>query len=311
MLSHYQKPTRKEQFQQVGVLAPELWVHADNPSHEELTRLIDYYKLDANIVSDVTDTNELPRSERSGVNLYVFLRAAVMSRHGQAITSPLLAIVTPSAFITITMSGALTAANVIEASKKREFGTRDGAAMLLSTIEAITAQYHGLIGHTSNYIQDIKHKLQNHEVGNRDFVHFVTIEDNLNEYNLCLQDMLVVVERLAENTHKLFKPGELEELEDTRLYMRQLTSAVTSHIQTITSIRNAYSTIANNTLNLRMKTLTVFTVLIALPNVFYGMYGMNVALPFQSAPWAYGVIVLFTIFLIFTVYWLAKRYRLF
>lgn len=311
MLSFYQKPTHKDDFQQVGTLAPDLWVHADNPTPDEFHQLIDYYKLDANIVRDVRDSNELPRSEQSGDSLYIFLRAAVRSRHGQAITSPLLAIIAPSAFITITVSGALTPTDIITASQRRELRTSDGASMFLTVIEAVTAQYQDLVGHTGNYIQDIKHKLQNHEVGNRDFIHFVTIEDNLNEYQFCLQDMLVVTERLAENTHKLFKPRELEELDDTKLYIKQLVSAVSSHSQTINSIRNAYSTIANNTLNQRMKTLTAFTVLIALPNVFYGMYGMNIALPFQDAPWAYGVIVLFTILLIFGIYTLAKRYRLF
>lgn len=311
MLRLYQKPTHRDDFQQVGTLARELWVHADNPTPDELARLVDYYKLDPNIVRDINDGNELPRSEWSGDGLYVFLRAAVHSRHGQAITSPLLAVVAPSGFITITISGALMPSDIIAASGRRALRTSDGAAMLLAVMEAITAQYQDLVGHTGNYIQDIRHKLQNHEVGNRDFIHFVTIEDNLNEYQFCLQDMLVVTERLGENAHKVFKARELEELDDTKLYMKQLVSAVASHTQTINSIRNAYSTIANNTLNQRMKTLTVFTVLIALPNVFYGMYGMNIALPFQDAPWAYAVIVFFTVLLIFAVYSIAKRYRLF
>jgi len=77
------------------------------------------------------------------------------------------------------------------------------------------------------------------------------------------------------------------------------------------SIRNAYSTIADNSLNIRIKKLTVLTVLITLPNVFFGMYGMNVLLPFQDSPWAYGVIVGFTGILILLVYVLAKRFRLF
>jgi Mg2+ and Co2+ transporter CorA len=60
-----------------------------------------------------------------------------------------------------------------------------------------------------------------------------------------------------------------------------------------------------------MKTLTVLTILIALPNVFYGMYGMNVSLPFADQPWAYAVVVLFTFVLIIAVYLLARRFRIF
>ena len=60
-----------------------------------------------------------------------------------------------------------------------------------------------------------------------------------------------------------------------------------------------------------MKTLTVFTVLITLPNVFYGMYGMNIALPFANAPWAYAAIVGFTFVLILAVFMIAKKLRIF
>ena len=56
-----------------------------------------------------------------------------------------------------------------------------------------------------------------------------------------------------------------------------------------------------------MKTLTVLTLLVALPNVFYGMYGMNVALPFAEEPWAYGFVVLFTILVVIAVFVLAKK----
>ena len=86
---------------------------------------------------------------------------------------------------------------------------------------------------------------------------------------------------------------------------------VAANTQTINSIQNAYSTIANNVLNQRMKVLTAITILLAIPNVFYGMYGMNIALPFQGEPWAYPVIVSFTVALIGVIYIVAKKLRLF
>jgi magnesium transporter len=60
-----------------------------------------------------------------------------------------------------------------------------------------------------------------------------------------------------------------------------------------------------------MKALTAITILLAIPNVFYGMYGMNITLPFQGEPWAYPVITSFTVLLILLVMFVAKRLRLF
>jgi magnesium transporter len=311
MIHCYKKHSAAEPFQEVRTPVHNTWVHVDQPSPEELSHLVEQFGLDANIVRDVSDRGELPRAEFGGDNLYVFLRPATRSKRGGVVSYPLLAIITPTVFITITSSVHLTFQDFITAANDHQIRTNDRAELLLLVMNTINGQYESLVQHTGNYIQDIRHKLQNHEVGNQDFVHFVTIEDNLNEYQVNLQDMLTVTDRLSDNIHKLFATHTLEELDDAKLYIKQLLSSVASHNQTITSIRNAYSTIANNTLNQRMKTLTVFTVLIALPNVFYGMYGMNVPLPFQESPWAYGVIVLFTVMLIFGVYGLAKRFRVF
>ena len=78
----------------------------------------------------------------------------------------------------------------------------------------------------------------------------------------------------------------------------------------INSIRNAYTTISNNQLNRRMKSLTLLTLLVALPNVFYGMFGMNVALPFADEPWAYAVITGFTLLIVSLAYLIMRRLRI-
>ena len=96
------------------------------------------------------------------------------------------------------------------------------------------------------------------------------------------------------------------------VYKRQLLMAVESYSGRVESIRSAYGTVANNTLNQRMKTLTVFTVMIALPNLFYGMYGMNVdGLPFHDMPWGYLFVLGLSVFITLLTFAIAKRLRIF
>jgi magnesium transporter len=310
MLRYYNKQSATEDFRLVHQSGDAVWAHAEQPTDEELKTLTDEYALDPNIVRDLRDMHELPRMEYGNQQLYVFLRTVQRTKHGEVLSTPLLAVVTPKSFVTLAVSNALTERKIIDASHAT-IKTSDLGSLLLSVFAAVSSDYEFQIHRTGKYIKDIGHRLRTHEVNNADFVHFVTIEDNLNEYSLNLTGMLAVAERLRDNKHQQFSSKDTEALEDVILHIRQLISTVGSHSQSITSIRNAYSTIANNTLNQRMKTLTVLTVLITLPNVFYGMYGMNITLPFAEEPWAYGVIVGFTIFLIFLVYTLAKRFRVF
>jgi magnesium transporter len=69
--------------------------------------------------------------------------------------------------------------------------------------------------------------------------------------------------------------------------------------------------IANNSLNQRIKALTVLMALIALPGVFFGMYGMNVALPFQHQPWAYAAIASVSVLVTLGVFLFAKKRGIF
>ena len=122
---------------------------------------------------------------------------------------------------------------------------------------------------------------------------------------------MTVVGQLEANRRQLFNLRDIEAFGDIILHARQLLVAIGSSAQTIDSIQNAYSTIANNTLNQRMKVLTTITILLAVPNVFYGMYGMNIGLPFQGEQWAYIAIMGVTLLLILLTLLLAKRFRLF
>ena len=189
--------------------------------------------------------------------------------------------------------------------------TERPAGVFSANLAYIISQYEQRVHLLTEQISDARRRLSRHEVENSDFIKFVAIEDTLNEYRSSLEGMSRVITQLMENRRHLFKTRDLEALEDVDLHIRQVLVAISSSTHTISSIQNAYSTVANNTLNQRMKALTAITILLAIPNVFYGMYGMNIALPFQGEPWAYPVITSFTVLLILLVMFVAKRLRLF
>lgn len=304
MLKYYVKRSRGETFDRVANPPRDnVWVHGDMVEEADIDQLIQLYGFDRNILRDVLDKNELPRVEMRDGDLYVFVRTVQRAKRGLVVTTPVLLAVRDSVFINISTT-ALSEHDLITPSKFVQ--PFDTTSLLLSTFAAIVNEYELLMQRTSRYIFDTGRRLRTHEVTNDDFVKFVTVEDNLNEYHMNLSSMLVVTERLRET---LSDSDDAEAVEDIKLYIRQLLVATDSYNQSITSIRNAYSTIANNVLNRRMKILTVLTLLVALPNVIYGMYGMNIPLPYQTQPLAYPIIVVASILIVFIVYILAKRFK--
>ena len=306
MLKYYVKHSEAEQYQQVSTPPKaSAWIHGEGVDETDLRLLSTTYGMNYNILRDVLDVNELPRVEMHEDGLYVFVRTAQRGKHGQVVTTPVLLAVKDDVFVNVSVA---TTTDYKLATPVLSAGDTSTTGLLLGMFATVVSEYEALMQRTARHIFNTGRRLRTHEVTNQDFITFVTVEDNLNEYRMNLSGMLVVAERLKDAYRE---PKDHEAIEDVLLYIRQLLVSIDSHNQTITSIRNAYGTIANNVLNQRMKTLTVFTVLIALPNVFYGMYGMNVALPFQDSPWAYGAIVLFTVIVLFSVYLLAKKLKVF
>lgn len=267
--------------------------------------LSERYGFNLNVFRDVLDQNELPRVEVRNDILYVFLRSATRGRHGRVTTTPVLLAIKKDIFVSLSIA---SVAEYDHAVSGVPIALHDTNSLMLGTIATIVNQYEELMQHTARSIHDTGQRLRTHEVTNDDFIRFATVEDNLNEYKMNLEGMLVVAERLKE---VFVTNGDAEAIEDICLYIRQLRVALRSYGQTIISIRNAYGTIANNVLNQRMKTLTVLTLLIALPNVFYGMYGMNVSLPFADQPWAYMAILVLTIVVVVLVFAIARKKNIF
>lgn len=306
MLKYYVRRSSGEAYQPVTTPpADNVWIHGEAVSYDDLHSLSHMYGMDINVLRDVLDINELPRVEVHPTDgLYVFVRMVQRGKHGKIITTPVLMVVKDSVFVNV--STALTSDPKL--AKPGVAQSKDTVSLLLSSFAAVIGEYEELMQRTARYVHDTGQRLRSHEVTNEDFIKFVTIEDNLNEYLMNLNSMMVVAERLREI---LRDSEDTEAIEDILLYIRQLIVSIQSHNQSITSIRNAYGTIANNVLNQRMKTLTALTLLIALPNVFYGMYGMNIGLPYQDYPFVYPIIVASSLVVVLLVFIMGRKRGIF
>lgn len=307
MLHYYAKKSFNEEPQLVDTAPTErAWVYGSEVTDEELAHLTEHYQLDGNILNDVRDRHELPRAEYSNGILYVFIRTPYLTKKGNVRTTAFLAILKGSLLITLSTKTYITPTDFFAHTQVDMKSTKH---VFLQLVGYVTTLYGEYIHTTGKYVRNTEARLYSHEVTNKDFIKFVTVEHDLNDYKTNLTAMQVLLNRLHENRHDTFVDRDCEYIEDMVLLINQLLVSVDSHAQTVNSIRNAYSTISNNTLNQRMKTLTLLTLLVALPNVFYGMFGMNVLLPFSDEPWAYGAITIFTVVLVVLAYLVVRRLR--
>ena len=73
-------------------------------------------------------------------------------------------------------------------------------------------------------------------------------------------------------------------LEDALIEIRQAIEMAGIYSNILSGTMDAYASVVSNNLNIIMKVLTVITIIMAIPNIVFGFYGMNIrnGLPFDA-----------------------------
>lgn len=304
MVTYYYKNMRSEQVRELDKYQAGSWVCVTDPSQRELDDLIKQFNLDPGHMQDAMDADEMPRLEQEGDLTYVFVRYAYTNEDLELSTAPLLFVVGPNVFMTVSLYALPRLQRFL--TGKVQFTTTHRTKLVLQILDQIVDQYEVFINNISRQIKVIRSRLRSHDVGNQDFIDFVLIEDELNEFLSALLPTTAILRRLMLGRHIPLFTEDQDIVEDLLLNNEQSIEGCQSNIKSIINIREAYSTIASNNLNRSMKILTGATVLIALPNVFFGMFGMNVGLPFQHASWAFLFVIGLTILATVGIYIMAR-----
>jgi magnesium transporter len=182
---------------------------------------------------------------------------------------------------------------------------------VLQSLQEVSEHYDSYIKGASKQIKAIRARLRGHEISNQDFIDFVTIEDELNEFLSSLLPTNATLRRLLLGRYMPLFEEDQDIVEDLLLNNEQSIEACRSNMKSISNIREAYSSISYNNLNRTIKVLTIATVMLAIPTVIYSMYGMNVDLPGQHEPWMYGLLMIITVITVLVVAIIARRKKIF
>jgi magnesium transporter len=308
MIKYFYKSLRSESIRELTEPKPGTWIHAEAPSEAEIAELVARFKLEPGYIEDALDEDEVPRLEREDDKSYMFVRYAYQNAEGGMDTAPLLMVFDSEIVMTVS---ALPLPAVQALLKRRTpFATTQRTKLILLILSHISEQYDISISQTSRRIKAIRSRLRGKGITNQDLIDFVTIEDELNEFLASLLPTNATLRRLlAGKQLALFEEDE-DIVEDLLLNNEQSIEAIRSNLRSISNIRDAYTAISSNNLNRTITVLTLATILVALPNVFFGMYGMNVKLPYQHADWAFPAIAAFNLILIAAIVTFARKKRI-
>lgn len=267
------------------------WIHLETPTEDDLIKLESDYNLDIDLLTDGTDPNESPRIERDGEVVYIFTRFCLPEAEKMT-TAPMLLVYTKGALITISRHPFTALEDII--SGRYEIITSKRAQLILQILNEVNSGYKRRINSVSRRIWQTRTQLDKSHIANEDFVAFIDIEEDLNDFLLVLEPMDGVLSSLLNGKFMRLYEDDKDLIEDLSLGNKELTQLAQSRLSTLRNIREAYSTITANNLNRVFKLMTSITILLGMFTLISSIYGMNVRLPFDEDPNAFWFILIFT-----------------
>lgn len=298
MIKYYYKTAKEKQMASFERFKKNSWIYVENPTMEEKDLLINQFKVDASLLQDAEDINEVPRFEIEDKTLYLFTRFAFSS--GDIIdTTPMLIILTNESLITIANTRFSRLDRFI--SGKVDFNTLNRNLLLTKILMQINETYDSYLNNISKKLRIFSTQVQ--KIRNKDIIQFVNTENVLYDFNTALVRLEAIYNSMLSK--KILKLSEEEKdfFEDAALASSQLIQITRESLRTMVNIREAYSTIMTNNLNRVIKLFTSLTVILTLPTIIGTFYGMNVRLPLSDNPLAFYYIVgITTVFSLVTIY---------
>ncbi len=309
MIHYYEATTKSRSVERVDKYKPGLWVYIESPKHSEMHELAKKLELDEGHLEDAMDSDELPRLEREGDQTYLFTRFVHTDDNLILTTTPLLFILHPDGLVTVSLDAIPHLDKLIDG--KISVDTMQPGRLLLQILDVIDSQFEEHLSDITKQIRATRSRLRVDAIRNQDFIDFVTIEDELNEFMTALNPMSSILKRVLLGKHFKLHNSDKDLVEDLLLNNEQSLANCRSNTKSVVNIREAYSTIMSNNLNQIIRVLTVVTVVISVPTLIASIYGMNVHLPFEGSANAFAGLIVFSVVISVGLLWYLKHRKWF
>ncbi|MEG0267378.1 MAG: magnesium transporter CorA family protein [Carnobacterium sp.] len=291
------------------------WLHVTSPTIDEIEYLSNKLNFPKDYLSCVNDPDEVARQEKLGIdpveepNLIIFNYPSKVTNklgYDEYITIPFAMIITENTLITAAEDVPLFLKKIISHQTDYPVNTKKKELFILEVAWQISSHY-------VFYLKEIISKTESMER------QLTKSTENEQLFALMsLQKSLIYFNSSIHASHPIF--NELKEIEaftecvenrnllhDVIVENRQAEVMIEEISRLLEQISAVFSSVISNNLNNIMKFLTSITIVLTIPTIIGGIWGMNVNLPIDKGPSAFWIIMFILIFISILTTWILKK----
>lgn len=289
MITNYHSSVRARTLSAIDEPKAGSWCHVVQPTSEELDLVAKQFGLERDILNDAIDANEAPRVEVDNGATYVFARYC-RPEDPDIPTEPILIVHTNGGIITVMRSNDTVLEQIINGTV--QVITTQKTKTFLHILEQINRSYRLQLNIIAKQILGFRSLLRKTNVSSVEIIRFIELEEDLNEFLSALYPQALVLNSLESGKYMKLYEDDKDLVEDIMLNTDELISLSKSRLRSVVNIRHAYDVIATTNLNKTFRRLTSIAIFLAIPTIFAGLFGMNVALPFGDYQYAFVIVIL-------------------
>ena len=254
------------------------WIMAVAPSYEESVALAGEFNVDIADIRAAMDDEESSRGDVSNdYTLIVVDIPTIEVRHGQDsyTTIPLGMIITEDWIMTVCSEDTPVLQYFLKNNVK-EFSTKKQMRFVYQILHKTSMVYQNNLRVIDKKRTEIESRVGDN-TEDRDLIALHELESTLVYFATSLRANGAIIERLTRYGRIRQYPEDKELLEDVIVENKQAIEMTGIYRDILNGTRDLLSTVISNRLNIVMKYLAAITIVMSVPNIISGLYGMNVA----------------------------------
>lgn len=145
---------------------------------------------------------------------------------------------------------------------------------------------------------------------NKELIQLLSLEKSLVYFSTSLKSNELTLEKMLKLDIMQKYPEDKDVLEDVIIENKQAIEMANIYSNILSGTMDAFASVISNNLSIVMKFMTSITIVMSIPTVISGLFGMNVAVPWNDSLTPYGfwyVLILITIAIIIAIILLDKK----
>lgn len=292
--------------------ADTVWTHIEKPSEEQIQQLSREYQLPKDYLTAILDDSENSREE--GLEQAVFHKAIlillqfpheVVDENGyiQFKTYPLsLIITTDQKILTVSNRPPL----FFDFIHEQSLPVNDMSIeinLFLQVLWRLVISYNDCLKKMKRHLESLEKQIQV-STENKQLYQLMNIQKSLVLFESASQGNYDTLMTLSKTSVFTKSHAYQNNLHDVLVEVRQARASIHIQLQLTQHMTDIFSAVVSNNLNNVMKILTSLTIVLTIPTIIGGIFGMNVSLPFSKNESAFFFISVITLLLC----WIAIRY---